>query len=192
MKGKIIRTKTATERLHKKLFIVDSSETKQIQQWTNKTFGEIIFDSVFDDWDEQSSIFNDIIQNRSNLLFIVEDMNENHVGCYFSSEIPSNKTDLWIPSTKRTFVFQSQRVNKKYNMMKYNIKNERYGCICYNSNDNCLIGFGVGHGLCVYKKSFSDNSYINFSNNHFSNCKNDENNEKVEIIPKRIVVVQMI
>ena len=46
---------------------------KQIEDWTTLKCGEIIFDSIKDNWSINTSVFDDRILNKKQLVFIVED-----------------------------------------------------------------------------------------------------------------------
>ena len=62
------------------LYHLSSKEKKQIENWTNLECGEVVFDSTKDNWSQNISVFNEKIQNRSNLTFIVEDEQKNKFG----------------------------------------------------------------------------------------------------------------
>ena len=51
--------------------ILMNKEKKQIEEWTRKKCSEVLFDSNKDDWDINTSVFNQRIENKSQ--FVVED-----------------------------------------------------------------------------------------------------------------------
>ena len=50
--------------------MLDENEMNQLEQWTNKKCSEVLFDSDKDDWNQNTSVFNDKIENKNNLLFV--------------------------------------------------------------------------------------------------------------------------
>ena len=48
-------------------------EKEQIEEWTNKRCGNIVFDSLKDNWEHHTSEFDSKIFNRNQLLFLIED-----------------------------------------------------------------------------------------------------------------------
>ena len=51
----------------------EEQQKKQLEEWTNLKIGETIFDSDHDDWSINTSVFNDKIIGRKQLLFIIKD-----------------------------------------------------------------------------------------------------------------------
>ena len=81
---------------------ISSKEMKQLEEWTNKKCGEVVFDSNKDNWNQNSSVFDSKLMNRSNLMFVIEDTNNNKFGGYITAKI--NEYDSWIYDSK-AFVF---------------------------------------------------------------------------------------
>ena len=54
-------------------------EMKQIEEWTGKKCSEIIFDSDKDNWDVNTSDFDAKIMNKSHLVFVIEDEENNSI-----------------------------------------------------------------------------------------------------------------
>ena len=67
--------------------ILERNEMKQLEQWTNKKCGEVVFDSNKDDWSQHTSVFDSRVMNKSNLMFVIEDTNNNKFGGYINSTI---------------------------------------------------------------------------------------------------------
>ena len=53
--------------------MLDENEKNQLEQWTGKKCFYVIFDSDKDNWNVNSSVFDERIQGKSNLAFVVED-----------------------------------------------------------------------------------------------------------------------
>ena len=53
--------------------MLDENEKNQLEQWTNKKCGEVIFDSDKDNWSKDTSVFNERIIGKKQLVFLIED-----------------------------------------------------------------------------------------------------------------------
>ena len=63
-------------------------EWKTIKEWTGmKNVKEKIFDSNKDDWEENTSVFDQKIFGKEKLIFIIRDTNENVFGLYINAKI---------------------------------------------------------------------------------------------------------
>ena len=63
---------------------------KQIEEWTQLSINEIVFDSSIDDWNIVNPVFGERIFDKKNLLFVVEIEKENQqifFGGFLSSQI---------------------------------------------------------------------------------------------------------
>ena len=112
-------------------FILSKEETEQLNQWTGKKCGIILFDSRIDSWRRHTSVFNSRIEGRSQLVFLVEDTNDNKFGYYLNTRIEPNRYDRWTATDKKTFLFSLQsngRITGGNGMMKFEIKDTRLGC----------------------------------------------------------------
>ena len=77
-------------------------ELIQLEQWTNKKCLEVIFDSDKDNWSENTSVFGDKLMNKSNLVFVIEEENNNKFGYYFNGTV---KTDGSNMKAQGSFMF---------------------------------------------------------------------------------------
>ena len=159
---------------------------------------KIVFDSNFDDWDFYTSIFDDVIMERQNLLFVIEDEELNKFGIYYSSPIASNSYNTLYRTNNETFLF-SLRYNgilKKEGMKKFEIIDKSYGYCLYKKSSDMLIGFGKTYAIALYKSSVKHKSYCKQHLNQFnfhgiSNALLGRDIPEY-FIPKRITVIQMI
>ena len=60
--------------------ILESEEVEQLEEWTGLSCGEPVFDSHVDNWRSETSVFNQRIVNRSQILFVIEDEEKNKFG----------------------------------------------------------------------------------------------------------------
>ena len=66
-------------------------EIALLNEWTETTFKEIIFDSDICDWNQCTSTFHQRIFNREQLVFIIEDEEGNVFGCFINAKIDKYK-----------------------------------------------------------------------------------------------------
>ena len=71
--------------------IIDLSELKQLENWTNKKYKQIIFDSTKDNWNQYTSTFDSQLLNKENISIIIEDTQGNVFGVFIKSTITSNR-----------------------------------------------------------------------------------------------------
>ena len=165
---------------------------KQIDEWTNKKIGQVIFDSDVDDWNQNSSMFDTKILNKQNLIFLIEDTNGNKFGGFVNIKI--EKTTTWLTDTGM-FVF-SMKINGKNEMKKYmKTKNDNYGFYLVIKGHYELFEFGDGYTIQIHKKSCnnSNGSYVNKTSSYenLSSVNLFGNSGTTNFTPKRILVIQM-
>ena len=92
-----------------KIFI-EEKEIQIIEQFTEYKLQNILFDSNYDNWKKETSIFNQLLLGKQNLVFLIEDSEENIFGGFVGSPIKrlmEFSNDKWIGRTydNRSFVF---------------------------------------------------------------------------------------
>ena len=63
------------------------NQKEQLEEWTKLKCGKILFNSHVDDWGMNTSVFGDRVVERRNLIFVIEDTENNKFGYYLSSKI---------------------------------------------------------------------------------------------------------
>ena len=173
--------------------ILDIDEKKQLEEWTNKKCGDVVFDSTKDNWSENTSVFHLKVKNKSNLIFIVEDTNDNKFGYYFNGTI--NKLNNYMKSTG-CFTF-SLKSNERLNRMHKFEEKKIFGGFCvYGKSCPSLFNSHGGFGIrtendkegswCVENEEYYD--YHGLTNVYLSNS---HSRSSVYFTPKRITVIQM-
>ena len=182
--------------------MLENKEMKQIEEWTNKKYSEVIFDSDKDDWSENEP-FKSRVLNKSNLIFLIEDFEGQKFGGYINAKIDKalNKGNGWENGSAiedpNAFVFSLNSNGRLNGMMKFGIKDKTKAFLLNDSNETWLflIGRDKGNDICIEKQPNKSKSYC--ANRNF----NYENNENALIgkvypnnyfTPKRFVVIQMI
>ena len=171
------------------------NELKQLEEWTNKKCGDILFDSEKNDWSYCSSDFNEKIIGKKQLIFLIEDTNGYLFGYYLNTEI-IEKYQVDQSTDNESFLFSLNSQNKLSSMMKFEIKDTHWGCMLYKNDEDYLIALGCG-GIFLYKKNYKEESYswkqpkyFNYHDINISLC-GKETYRDICFTPKRILVIQM-
>ena len=167
--------------------ILEINEKKQLEKWTNKKCGEILFDSDKDDWNENTSVFDDRLMNKSNLIFIVEDTNGNKFGGYITSKI--EKYDSYI-NDEKAFVFSLKSNNRLKRMKKFHIAEPKYAFLLFQKSNQYDL-FRIGRNdIGVYKMNrFNGGTVIH----HTFDYKGYKDILRIDgdFTMKRFIVIQM-
>ena len=183
--------KTKGEAIQKMITV---EEYDIIQQWTERKFGEVLFDTKKDNWKEVTSVFHTKIIGKGDLLFVIEDTFGNKFGYYSTTKIQPNKFMEWVKADPNTFLFSLNSNGRIDKPMKFEIINQRNGYQLFPPNDYKLIWFGgkainvlkAGHkGLSTCTQNDSSFDYHGYQN---ALCGKEGS---FGWTPKRIIVVQM-
>ncbi|BFU22338.1 trichohyalin, putative [Entamoeba histolytica] len=164
---------------------------KQIEEWTEKRISNILFDSDKDDWNVNTSVFEERIKNKEHIIIIIEDEEGNKFGGYVNSKI--DKVDECINDSK-SFVFSLDSNGRIEGMMKFDIiKDQQYAFCLYYQSDEYLFSFGDGCDICVGKENYQTKSscyQYSYEYEGISNalCGKEWPNR---FTPKRIIVIEM-
>ena len=109
--------------------IVEKDEMDKLEEWTNKKCSEVLFDSDKDDWNS-NTILNKRIMNKNQLVFVIEDEQNNKFGGYLNATIyRTNCGNGWENSNildSNAFVFSLKSNGRMNRMMKFEIRNTTY------------------------------------------------------------------
>ena len=173
-------------------------EMNQLEQWTELTCEAVIFDSDIDDWSKGTSVFNSRIENRSQLMFVVEDEKNNKFGYYFNARVlpHSLQGNGWTGADEKTFVFSLKSNGRINGMKKFEIRDIRYGIFGCSNGDACLISLGRGTDIGLMKKHSKSSCWCNqeCSNFNYEGINTGlcgPNPMETNFTPKRITVIQM-
>ena len=160
-------------------------EQQIIENWTKKTIVEPIFNSDIDDWNQHTSSFQNKLMGKSNLLIVIEDMNNNKFGGYLHSQIISMNSYI---NDSNSFLFSLQSNGRLQGMTKFEITQSQYAF--YMSNQMNHVLFKFGNDLNVYTANMKSSSYcdqqsFNYHGYNHALCGNQT------FTPKRFVVFQM-
>ncbi|BFU18877.1 trichohyalin, putative [Entamoeba histolytica] len=159
---------------------------KQIEEWTEKRINNILFDSDKDNWNRNTSVFDQRIMNKEHIIIIIEDEDGNKFGGYVNSKI--DKVG-WI-NDSQSFVFSLESNGRMKRMMKFDIKESQYAfCLCSQSHD-CLFSFGDGNDIVVCKENYKTISYCEQDSYEYEGISNALCG-KEDFMPKRIIAIEM-
>ena len=175
------------------------NQKEQLEEWTKLKCGEVLFNSDVDDWGMNTSVFGDRVVERRNLIFVIEDTENNKFGYYLNTKISRIGTSI---SDEFAFVFTLEnngRLKEGNGMMKYETKVEEWNCWIHDKDKNTLAGLGCGHTICLRKSQEKDASFYEQIDDKFDyhgtkdvvlGRRNPEG-LPTRFTPKRIVVIQM-
>ena len=182
----------------------------QLEEWTSKKCCEIVFDSIVDNWNVNTSVFNERVFGKKQLAFIIEDLDGEIFGYYLNTRIIDRHENISndpIPTDWKSFHFNLQSKNNRLSQpMKFEIKNPKCGHTLYEtSNQTGLVWIGQivlckennrQESLCLQlDDKDGNNNFFDFNGINNALCGKSfmtPNDEKGScFVPKRIIVIQM-
>ena len=187
-----IKNKLLNDMMEIEIPILTAKEMKQLEEWTELKFCEVVFDSDVNNWSPQTSVFDDKIVGTKQLLFIIEDMVNNVFGYYLSTEI-KEVYEFDVATDFNTFLFSLRSNNRLPNPMKFEMNNITVGYKLFDKHHQCLIQFGK-ETIVLSKNNTFNVSIINQKNDIFDyhGYENALIGKTNTFIPKRFIVIQMI
>ncbi|GAB1223493.1 hypothetical protein ENUP19_0149G0031 [Entamoeba nuttalli] len=165
----------------------DTKYIKQLKEWTNRKVGNILFDSDNDDWNKNTSIFEERIMNKEHIIIIIEGEDGNKFGGYVNSKID----EFGYVNDSQSFLFSLESKGRIEGMKKFDIKYPEDAFWLHNKSDYSL--FGNGYDICVYKENNKIKSYCyqrSFEYKGISNALCGKSHPD-HFTPKRIIVIEM-
>ena len=165
---------------------------KQLENWTNKKCGEVVFDSCKDDYYNNTSVFDSKIKGKANLAFIMEDIRGNKFGGYITSTI--NTLQTWI-TDHNAFVFSLKSNGRLDGMKKFKCVKPENAFNVNNQNGewySILFGGngGIGYDITLRKENRKLESYCHQECYDYENIPNALTGERSFVL-KRMTVIQM-
>ncbi|BFU26557.1 predicted protein [Entamoeba histolytica] len=141
-------------------------QIEQIEEWTERKVGNVLFDSDIDDWKEDTSVFGE-------------------------RKIDKYGYD-WINDSK-SFVFSLESNGRIEGMMKFDIKQPQFAFYLHNQSCDCLFGFGNGHDIRVCKENDKTKSWCEQCSFEYKGISNTLCGKLYpdRFTPKRIIVIEM-
>ena len=175
-------------------------ERMKLYEWTGLQCYNILFDSTKDDWLTNCSNFNEKIEYKKQLAFVIEDEDGEKFGYYFNSSV-YEYTDFVhelgkLNADLKTFHFNLSSNGRLKEPMKFEKVSKRNGAyFMQNISNERLIILG---NISLFKKDVKEKSYtlqndwFNYHGIEKALCGKVGNMEKGEhFTPKRFIVIQM-
>ena len=141
------------------------TEQIQIEKWTGLQFGEILFDSLIDNWSINKSVFNQRIIGKKHLLLIIEDAKGQKFGHFRNGEVIEDYDINYNNVDDESFEFTLTSEGKLSKPMKFdkNIKK----VFLYENDKETLCQFGnirLGKEDEKRESHYSDMNYFGIKN----------------------------
>ncbi|BFU24413.1 trichohyalin, putative [Entamoeba histolytica] len=163
---------------------------KQIEELTERRISNILFDSDIDDWNRNTSVFDQRIMNKEHLIIIIEDEDGNKFGGYVNSKI--DEVNDYI-NDSQSFVFSLESKGRIEGMKKFDIRQPEYAFYLDNQTNNYLFEFGIDD-IAIYKENKKTKSLCkqhSFSYKGISKALCGKQFPNNYFTPKRIIVIEM-
>ena len=190
LSSEFVRIDNIHEVLSETKYNLTQFEMKQIEEWTGLKCEDVLFDSNKDYWSQETSVFNERIFGRHQLLFLIEDEDGEKFGYYLNSQL-GEKCGKLMPVDNKTFHFNIKSNGRLDKPMKFEIKERKDGCgLCDDTNVALIVIGNIVLGKDNNRRmSYCDeNEKFNYHGIEHALC-GKKNPQK--FIPKRIVVLQM-
>lgn len=169
--------------------IIKEESISYIENWTRKKIISIVFDSDVDNWDSGKE-FSQYIVGKSNLLFMIDDDQNNRFGGYISSKITDHDTYINDPDA---FIFSLRSNGRLSGPTQFKIKYPGDAFISITTHDRYIFAFGGGYDIKLDSKKTANYANSNPSSYDFGDHQ-DALYGKIyphRFTPKRWVVYQM-
>ena len=177
--------------------ILSKEEKKLLEEWTQLTCSEIIFDTTIHDWSINTSLFDEMIMNKSQLLFVITESSGEKFGYYLSTPIThymSAKVGKH-ETNSQSFLFNIESKGRLQSPMKFEILDIKSPYSLYKKQSDHLITLGGYEQIKLYKKNMRENCRCNQYNKVFDyhgiKTAVSGRNPKNPFILIRLVVYQM-
>ena len=188
---------------------ITMNESKQLEEWTGKRIGSILFDSNKHNWNTNTSVFESIMFGKSHFYVIIEDNDGNKFGGYVDAQVTSMhysksrfvepkgkpKIDRNANNASRTvdrnaFLFSLKRSgNEKFT--KYPVIDYTQAFVLTEESCPTLFHFG-GFDIRIERPSREIKSYCSMKSYDYHNETNPLRPVDVPFTPKRIITIQMV
>ncbi|BFU25299.1 TLD, putative [Entamoeba histolytica] len=178
------------ERLQRmRIITTPKHQIEQIEEWTEKRIGNILFDSNKDDWKVNTSVFDERIMNKEDIIIIIEDEEGNRFGGYINSKI--DEVGYYIYDSQ-SFLFSLESNGRMKGMKRFDIEQPLYAFYLINQTDDCLFSFGYGD-IVVYKENDKIKSSCKQNSFEYEGISNAlcGKQHPDRFTPKRIIVIEM-
>ena len=173
-------------------------QIKQLEEWCEMKIETVLFDSYIHPWDINTSVMNEKIITKKNLLFLIETITGEKFGYFLESEIKEKYDYTPEITTEKTFHFNLESTYERLSgPMKFEAKDfEKSGYCLFKQNECCLLTIG---DIWLYKEKdkkdslcTEDNTHFNYHNISHALCGRNPYSDNITFFtPERILIFQM-
>ena len=80
-----------------------TKELKQLEEWCELKCNKLLFDSNVDNWSKWTSVFNERIIGKKQLIFLIEDEDHELFGYYLNTKIKNNYNKKFYTQKRNSF-----------------------------------------------------------------------------------------
>ena len=131
--------------------IMTQKQIKQIEKWTEQRMEQVLFDSQYDNWNQNTSIFDQKIFGKSNIVIAIQLENGDVIGGYISQCI--DKYNFYIEDVN-AFLFKFSR----FEIKQFYIEECKNACGLFPPDLENLFVFGESD-IVIRKHDFQNQSY---------------------------------
>ena len=138
---------------------MNSYQKEKLEEWTGLECKEVLFDSNVDNWSINVTTFNAKTSRKKQLIFLIEDEDEEKFGYYLDTEvIQRKKLNRVYCTNNKSFEFNIQSKDNRLSYpMKFEIKEtDRGNCELFPESDKLLIAIG---DIRLYKEEYKNETY---------------------------------
>ena len=170
-------------------------QIQQIEEWTKLKCEDVLFDSTIDDWSQNTSVLNERIIGKKQIVFLIEDEDGEKFGYYLNTEVIEKYGD-WIETDNKSFEFNLESNGRLKQPMKFEIKDLKYGGYeLYIKSIGYLIVLGDIYLMKENKKNesycYQFEDWFDYHGIENALCGKKPYPNGEDFTPKRILVIQM-
>ena len=177
------------------------NEMKQIKEWTSLEYQSVIFDSEINHWRIGDSSFEERIFGKGNLVFLIEDTENNLFGGFIQSPIEIFRfyedgewqgNDIYDSQSFIFSLYSNERMNGFVKYEQKQMKKKRVFTL-YQSSLGSLFDIG-DNDITIMKSNFKNGCYCEQNTFNYGKQRNQLVGSESEDYPfevKRIIVFQM-
>ena len=186
-----VKRKEISLTIKKEKFILPKKYIYQLELWTKKQCDNLIFDSSKSGWPNEKKDLANLVIEKSQILFIIEDVDGEIFGYYHNTRIES-EYGKWSTADENSFQFNLRSNNNRLSgPMLFEMTNKKYGFMIHDSSD-VLMNLGNIYLLKGNKRNECYcNTTISFNYHSIKKALCDKTGENERFTPKRLLIIQM-
>ena len=188
---KIDKLQLQKEDLWQIVYDLDGKQKQQLEKWTGLKCLEVLFDSIVDAWAYKTTVLDEKIIGKKQLIFLIEDEDGEKFGYYLNSKVDTRWCYTEVKTDNKAFEFNLESNGRLNEPMKFELTANQCGKykLYHKMEDNKLIELG---DIILFKEEYKSQS----TSKHFEAICYHHGikyalSGKEHFTPKRILVIQM-